>query len=167
MRATFRTGPVGTGAYLVGHAGSWAEPGDVEVWILVLFFPVVPLSRWRVSGTPMGGGGSEPEAMALTLHSRSRLPVRSALRRIFRAVGAALLAFAPLGLGVWRVGSPWASPALTALFGPGPGLDKLGMAIELGVVLAGAAIPLLVLAYLDERTPRVAAPFASRAGTAG
>jgi len=105
--------------------------------------------------------------MALTLHSTSRLPVRSALRRIVRAVGAALLTCAPLGLGVWRVGSPWASPALTSRFGPVPGLDKLGMAIELGVVLAGAAIPLLVLAHLDERTPRVAPPFASRAGTAG
>ena len=89
--------------------------------------------------------------MALTLHSRSRLPVRSALRRVVRAVGAAVLTCAPLGLGVWRVGSPWASPALTALFGPVPGL----------------AIPLLVLAQWDERTPRVAPPFASRARTAG
>jgi hypothetical protein len=36
-----------------------------------------------------------------------------------------------------------------------PLLDKLGMAVELGLVLAGAALPLLVLMRLDERTPRV------------
>jgi hypothetical protein len=155
VRATFKSGPVGTGTYLVGRTGSWAEPDDGDVWLLVLFFPLVPLARWRTSGTPAGGDGPEPEAVALTLHSRSRVPVRSALLRIARAVGATLLALAPLALGAWRIGSPWAAPALTVLVGPVPLLDKLGMAVELGLVLAGAALPLLVLMRLDERTPRV------------
>lgn len=163
MRVTFRTGPVGTGSCLVGHQGGWSDPHDVEVWLLLLFFPLVPLSRWRVSAAAGGGGRVEEEALELTLHSRSRLAVCAALRRIAWAAGATALTALPLAFGVWKVGSPWATPLLTALFGSvlGPGvLGKLGMAIEMGVVLAGAAIPILVLMYLDEQTPRVPLPFA-------
>ena len=86
------------------------------------------------------------------------MPAWAALWRIARAAGVAALTAFPLAFGVWKVGSPWATPLLTALLGSvlGPGmLGKLGMAIEMGVVLAGAAIPILVLMYLDERTPRV------------
>jgi hypothetical protein len=144
---------VGTGTYLVGRKGSWAEAAEGDVWLLVLFVPLVPLARWRTSGAPAGGDG--PEALSLTVHSRSRVPLRSALRRVAGALGATVLACAPLGLGVSRIGSPWAAPALAALVGAVPLLDKLGMAIELGLVLAGAAVPLLVLMRLDERTPRV------------
>jgi hypothetical protein len=45
-------------------------------------------------------------------------------------------------------------------------VDKLGMAIELGVVLGGAAVPILLMGHLDERTPRVGwrAAFARRRG---
>lgn len=158
MLATLRRGPVGTGAYLVGHAGSWSEPSEVDVWLLALFLPLVPLSRWRVSATPAGEGRSDPEALTLTVHARSRVPVVSALLRIARAAGTALLTCALLGFGVWTAGSPWATSTLTALFGSflrSGLLDKLGMAIEIGVFLAGAAVPVLVLMYLDERTPRV------------
>ena len=88
-----------------------------------------------------------------------------ALGRIARAAGATALTTLPLVFGVWKVGSPWATPLLTASLGSvlGPGvLGKLGMAIEMGVVLAGAVLPILVLMHLDERTPRV--PFRSALG---
>lgn len=158
MLATFRRGPVGTGVYLVGHAGSWSEPSEVDVWFLALFLPLVPLSRWRVSATPAVEGRSDPEALTLTVHARSRVPVVSALLRIARAAGIALSTCALLGFGVWKAGSPWATSTLIALLGSILGsslLGKLGMAIEIGVFLAGAAVPVLVLMHLDERTPRV------------
>jgi hypothetical protein len=158
VRVTFRTGPVGIGTYLVGHQGGGPDPQDVEVWLLLLFFPLVPLSRWRVSAAAGSEEGAEGETLELTLHSKSHVAVWAALGRIGRAAGATALTALPLAFGVWKVGSPWATPLLTALLGSfvGPGvLGKLGMAIEMGVVLAGATIPILVLMYLDERTPRV------------
>jgi len=78
-----------------------------------------------------------------------------------RAAGVTVLTALPLAFGVWKVGSPWATPVLTALLGSvlSPGiLSKLGLAMELGVVLAGAAIPILVLMYLDQQMPRVPFP---------
>jgi hypothetical protein len=130
----------------------------VEAWLLLLFFPLVPLSRWRVSAVVGSEQRAEGESLELTLHSRSQLRAWSALRRIARAVAVTALTILPLAFGIWKIGSPWATPLLTTLLGSilRPGiLDKLGMAIELGVVLAGAALPILVLMYLDERTPRV------------
>ena len=169
MQATFRTGLVGTGVYLVGHDGSWAEPHDVDVWLLLLFFPLVPLARWRVTATRIGEGHPEVWTLELALHARSRVPIVSALRRILRATGVAVLTLVLLGFAVWKVGTPWAAPALTALLGSvlSPGwLGKLGMALEMGVVLAGAAVPILVLMHLDERTPRVRLTSVLRARTA-
>jgi hypothetical protein len=167
LRATFRTGPVGTGSYLVGHQGGWSDPQDVEVWLLLLFLPLVPLSRWRVSAAAGSEGRTEGETLELTVHSRSRVAVWAALGRMARAASATALTALPLAFGVWNVGSPWATPLLTALLGSvlGPGvLSKLGMAIEMGVVLAGGAIPILVLMYLDEQAPRV--PLRSALGIA-
>lgn len=164
---TFRTGPVGTGTYLVGHDGAWSKPQEVDVWLLLLFFPLVPLSRWRVSAAAGSEGQTEGGALEVAVHSISRVPVRAALRRIARAAGATALTAFPLAFGVWKVGSPWATPLLTAVLGSvlGAGvLGKLGMAIEVGVVLAGAGMPILVLRYLDERTPRV--PLRSALGIA-
>jgi hypothetical protein len=74
------------------------------------------------------------------------------------AAGVTALTILPSAFGVWRIGSSWATPLLTALLGSllAPGiLGKLGMAIELGVFLAGVGIPILVLMHLDEQTPRV------------
>jgi hypothetical protein len=158
VRATFRTGPAGTGGFLVGHDGSWSDPQDVEVWLLLLFFPLIPLSRWRVSAAAGSEGHAAGESLELTLHSSSRVAVCAALWRMAAAAGVAALAALPLAFGVWKGGAPWATPPLTALLGSilDPGvLGKLGMAIEMGVVMAGAAIPVLVLMYLDEQTPRV------------
>ena len=159
MRATFRTGPVGTGSYLVGHEGSWSDPREVEVWLLLSFFPLVPLSRWRVSAAAETGGGlAGGETLELTVHSRSRVGFRAALRRMAKAAGATTLTALPLAFGVGKVGSPWATPLLAAVLGSvlGPDtLGKLGMAIEAGVVLAGAVVPIIVLMLLDGRTPRV------------
>ncbi len=158
MRVTFRTGPVGTGTYLVGHEGGRSGFQDVEVWFLVCFFPLVPLSRWRVSAAVGSEGHAGGESLELVLHSRSRVAVWSALWRMARAAGVTVLTALPLAFGVWKVGSPWATPVLTALLSSvlSPGiLSKLGLAIELGVVLAGAAIPILFLMLLDEQSPRV------------
>jgi hypothetical protein len=135
------------------------EAHDVDVWFLLLFFPLVPLSRWRVS---VASAGTEhaADALELTLHSRSRVPLRVALRRIAKAVGVTVMTCLPLTFAVWKVGSPWATPVLTLLLGSvlGPGL--LG---EMGVLLAGAATPILVLMHLDEHTPRVSLGSALRA----
>jgi hypothetical protein len=158
VRATFGRGPVGTGAYLVGHQGPWSEPREAEVWLLLLFFPLVPLSRWVVGAAPGSEGTGEGATLELAVHSRARVGVRAALRRVARAVGVALLLAAPFAFAAAKVGSPWATPLFSALLGSvlSPGLlGKLGMAVELGALLAGAALPVAVLALLDERTPRV------------
>jgi hypothetical protein len=169
VRATLRTGPIGTGVYLLGHEGNRFDAHDVDVWLLVLFFPLVPLSRWRVA-LPRASESQEAEALEVILHSRSRVPVGSALRRIARAAGVTVLTCLPFAFGVWRVGSPWATPVLSALLGAilGPGLvGKLGLAMEMGVLLAGTVIPILVLMHLDERTPRVSLRSGLWPGTAG
>lgn len=166
VRATFRVGPVGTGTYLIGHEGSWSGPQDVEVWLLLAFVPLIPLARWRVSAPVGSERHGEGEALELALHSRSGVAVRTGLWRMARAVGITALAALPFAFGVWKVGSPWATRLLTALLGAflDPGiLGKLGMAIELGVVVGGAALPILALMHLDEQTPRV--PIGSALGT--
>ena len=159
MRGRFGVGPVGTGSHLVGHKGPWSLPQDVEVWFLVLFFPLVPLSRWSVSAaTEASGGDAGAAGLELTVHSRSRVGLRASLSRVARSLGVAALAACPLAFAVWRIGTPWATPVLTSVFGSllSSGLlDKLGMAIEMGVVLVGAVIPVVVLMLLDETLPRV------------
>jgi hypothetical protein len=157
VRATFRAGPVGTGRYLLGHQGSWSDPQDLEVWVLLLFLPLIPVARWRVAAAAESEGQSK-ERLTLLLHSKSRVAVRSAVWRIARSAGVAALALVPLAFSAWTVGTPWASSLLTSLLGAvlGAGLlGKVGMAIELTVLLAGAAIPILLLMHLDETTPRV------------
>lgn len=93
----------------------------------------VPLARWRVTAAEVGCT-QLVDALELTLHSRSHVPVGAALRRIGKAAGATVLTWLLFGFGVWKIGSPWATPMLSTLLGPvlGPGLlGKLGMAIEL------------------------------------
>jgi hypothetical protein len=158
VRATFRTGPVGTGSFLLGGEGSWSDPQGREVWLVVLFFPLVPTSSWRVSAAPLSQTPAQPDALELTVHSRSRvLPLR-ALGRAAKAAVVTAVTLLPLAFGVWKVGTPWATQMLTALGGSflAPGLlGKLAMAIEMGVVLGGAVLPILVLMHLDETIPRV------------
>ncbi len=157
VRASLQRGPVGLGSYLAGHTGSWSEPEDVEVWLLVLFFPVVPLSVWRVSGSPQGIGMA-PESVEVAIHLKSRISVRRALTRVAKAVVVGALAVLPLCFAVWQLGGPWAAPLLTAVFGSllGPSVvGKIGSAVEMCVVFGGAALPVLLLMHLDERTPRV------------
>jgi len=156
MRATFRRGPVGTGAYLLGHRPE-GEAHDLDVWLLLLFFPVVPLARWRVTTTPPAEG-REGESLEVTCHSRSRVPLGAALRRIAAAAVVTVLTCLPFFVGAWTIGRAWATPALNALLGAVVGeglLGKVGVAIEMGAVLAAAAVPVLVLMHLDARTPRV------------
>lgn len=157
MRVSLQTGPVGTGSYLVGHRGAWSDPQDVEVWLLLLFVPIVPLSRWHVSGVPLTSPGP-PESVEVTIHSRSRLSGRAALWRLVKAVGVGIGAALPLFFAVSRLGWPWATPLLTTIFGSfvnASVLGKVGAAMEMGLVMAGAALPILVLMHLDERLLRV------------
>jgi hypothetical protein len=161
IRVTFGTGLPGTGLFLVGHEGSWEEPRDADLWFLVLFFPLAPLARWSVTATPVEGGTDE-RVLSLTRHGGSRVPAASAFRHVGKALGLAVLSLILLAFAVSRVGSPWGTPLLEVLFGSllSPGLlGKLGMALELGALLGGAAIPVLVLTLLDQNVPRV--PFRS------
>ena len=165
MRATYRTGPVGIGTYLVGHRGSWSDPKDAEVWFLFLFLPVVPLSVWRVSASGDTADGTNGETLELAVHSRGAVSPGAALRRILRGAGIAVLAVLPLGFAVSQIGTPWAEPLLTVALGSilsGGVIGKMSMAVELAVPLLGAAIPLLVLMHLDERIPRL--PFLAALG---
>jgi hypothetical protein len=158
VRATFQTGPIGTGSFLVGHARPWSDPQDVEVWLLLLFFPLIPLSRWRVTAAVRTETDAEGGTLDLTVLSRSRVEVRSALRRMGKAVVVTVIAFSPLTFGVWKAGLPWATRLLAILLGSvlSPGvLGLVGTAIELVVVLLGVAIPMLIAMILDEQTPRV------------
>jgi hypothetical protein len=83
---------------------------------------------------------------------------RSAAWRVARSAGVTALALLPLAFSIWRIGAPWATTLLTNVFGallrPGV-LGKVGMAIELTVLLVGAAMPILLLMHLDEMTPRI------------
>jgi hypothetical protein len=156
MRVMLQTGPVGTGAYLLGHQPSCRDAHEVDLWLCLLFVPVVPLSRWCVTLT----SGDRPElgAVDLTVHSRARIPTRAALLRAVRAVGTAVLASTPLAFSVLEVGSGWATAVLKVLGGGLLGAEvigKLGTAWEMGTMLAGVAAPILLLMRLDERTPRV------------
>jgi hypothetical protein len=147
VRATFQTGPIGTGSFLVGHARPWSDPQDVEVWLLLLFFPLIPLSRWRVTAAVRTETDAEGGTLDLTVLSRSRVEVR-----------VTVIAFSPLTFGVWKAGLPWATRLLAILLGSvlSPGvLGLVGTAIELVVVLLGVAIPMLIAMILDEQTPRV------------
>jgi hypothetical protein len=158
VQATFHTGPVGTGTFVVGHQRGSPDPQEVEVWLLLLFLPLIPLSRWRVTAAAREQVHGEGEALEMTIHSTSRVGVRAALQRQARAVGLTALAALPLALGVWKAGTPWATPLLTSLLGSMVSagvLGRVGMALELGVVLGGVAIPILAAMLLDAQMPRV------------
>lgn len=157
LRATFRTGPLGTGCYLLGHQDACSDAQDLEVWVLLLFFPLIPLSRWRVAA-PTEVEGPSKDPLTLILHSKARMALRRIVWRVARSASGAALAFVPLAFFVWRVGTPWATPLLTSLLGAvlDPSLlGKVGMAMELILLLLGAVIPILLLMHLDEMTPRV------------
>ena len=174
MRATFGMGPVGSGTHVVGYELGRPGPQDVEVWLLLLFFPLVPLACLSVSSTGAEREAGEIRSVELVLHSRSRVALRGALRRVAWALVAVLLIALPMAFGVWMIGAPWATELLSALLGQVPellagcgklgaklgkvvavGIPLAGAALELGVFLAGAAIPILALMRLDGQTPRV------------
>jgi hypothetical protein len=149
---------VGTGAFLLGPRLPDDEPIDLDLWLLLLFVPLLPLARWRVRGAALvASEAASPEGEVEVL-GRSRIPLGSILRRYAQGLAAASATVLPAALGFSTAGLPWAGPVLAAALGPwvSPGiLGKAAMALELGVVLAGAAVPLLVATLLDERIPRV------------
>jgi hypothetical protein len=167
VRATVYAGPVGTGCYLVGGRGPWSEPREVEVWLTALSIPLLPLGRWQVSASGEGEGRAGDEALELTVHSRTRLPLRTVVWRLARAALAAALVALPLAFWAASVGRDWATTflewlginrLLTALLGSGLGgrlFGALAMATDISVLLAGVMIPTLVMLDLDGHRPRV------------
>ncbi len=166
VETSFGRGLVGTGVHLLGHRGPWTEPRQVEVWLMVLFVPVLPLARWRVSVLePVCEGAGSLLRARLRIHESSRVPPGVVLRRLLWSALGVVLTGLLLAFAVWKVGSPWASEMLSAVFGSWLGaglLGKLGVAVELGTLLAGVALPVLVLMHLDARLPRVSVASALR-----
>jgi len=149
---SYGRGPVGTGAHLVGLRRGSTSPHEVEVWLLLLFVPIVPLMRCRVEAVAEDGSAD------VGVGSRSRPALGRALYRIAKGAAAAVVVLLPLAFVVWQVGVPWATDILVEVLGRmlSPGLlGKLGKAVEMGAVVVATAIPVLVLTYLDERVPRV------------
>jgi hypothetical protein len=80
------------------------------------------------------------------------------LWRLAKAVGVGIGAAFPLFFAIWRLGWPWAAPLLSTVFGSlvsASVLGKVGSAMEMCLVFAGAALPILILMHLDERLVRV------------
>ena len=148
------------------------------MWWCVAFLPLVPLWRWQIEER----GLPDAPNRDLLLRRRSRIPGVAALVEVARAIGGAVLSLALLGFAVATIGIPWATAPLRSaergllgFIASHPDLveilgrtvqEKLpavigvlfgfaGMAIETGVFLAGAAIPVLVLMRLDLSMRRV------------
>jgi hypothetical protein len=160
VQGTFGTGLCGTGTYVLGLRGPRPEPqeADADVWLLLLFFPLVPLARWHVSACTGGADRAEQRFITFTVTSRSRVPLRAALGRAAKATGVAALTALPLAFEVWMSGTPWTlglvTPTLGWLLKPGL-LSLVATVIEAGAFVVAASIPVLVAMHLDGTTPRV------------
>lgn len=136
----------------------------MDVWLLLLFVPLVPLSRWRITANPVNDEPQEGEDVAITIHSRSRIPLIAALSRITRSLCVAFLAWLPFAFEAW-IGEPWASrmvsSMLSGILSPML-LGLLEMPIEMGMTAIELGIPLLILMRLDAWTPRVSVRAALR-----
>lgn len=167
-------GPVGTGVHLLGHHPGRPDPQWVDAWLTVLFFPLVPIGRWRVVCAAEERVCDSGRTLAVEVRSRERLAVKPSLERVVYAIGVAVATLAPIAFGVRMIGEPWATRLLGSLLGQVPqrlanlgnfgdrlghvvaaGIPLLGTGLELGVSVGGAALPILLLMRLDETTPRV------------
>jgi len=128
------------------------------LWLLLLFVPLLPLARWRVRLPGLPASEAAPPEREVEVLERSRVPPGSILRRYALGLAAAAAAVLPAALAFSTAGCAWAGPVLAAALGswvPPGVLGKAALALELGAVLAGAAVPLLVATLLDERLLRV------------
>ena len=174
LKATYGTGPVGTGAHLLGYQRVRQDTQVIDAWLTVLFFPLVPIGRWRVVSPTEERLDRDAPTVALEVRSRSRPTIRPTLRRLALAIGIVMVILAPLVFGVRMIGDPWATDLVNGLLGKVPtmlaslgkfgtrlgrivaaGIPVMGTALDLGVSVGGAALPIFVLMRLDQRTPRV------------
>lgn len=165
MEATIGRGPVGTGVFLLQQGAGGAASRQADVWWCFAFLPLVPLSRWQIEAL------AEPteQSVGFAIRQQSRIPLSDAIREIARAATGGGLISAVLAFAIWTIGVPWASQPLRNLQHGMLGatvhgrlgmiidvaVGMAGMTIETGVYLMGAAIPVVVLMYLDQRTYRV------------
>jgi hypothetical protein len=121
-------GPVGTGVHVLRRAAGPAGSTVGEVWVTLLFVPLVPLGEWT-----MEGAQGQPPAWQATRVARPRL-ARSAGRLAVGvlAVGAALL------------------PAYLAI-----AVFMGSKAVELGGLFASAGVVVGALGWLDQTRERV------------
>lgn len=155
MVATIGTGCVGTGVYMMA-AGGESPRLRYDVWLCVLFVPLVPLVRWHAEVA--SHESTDGQALSVTVLSRARMPLAAIGQRFGKAAVVLALVFGAMTTAAWTVGVSWASPLLTGALGwfLSPSLiGKLSMALETGVGLAGGAVPIAVLMFLDARTPRL------------
>lgn len=178
MRTTLATGPVGTGFFLRGMDSRPDGTNLADLWWCLVFLPVIPLRRWQISM-------SEPFAAATTdlvVLAQAPIPLRSRVRALWGAAAGTVLSLSTLAVGVATVGVPWAIRPLRSLEAvllrfiadhprllgtlSQPSQEKAlviidrvvgltAMSLETGILLAGAAIPVLVLMRLDLSTRRI------------
>jgi hypothetical protein len=153
VRGRRLTGPVGTGVYLLGEGGGQDIPSHVDEWFLLLFFPLMPMARWRVD-VASSCKKSDTEIF-LALQSRARIPGAAALGRIAKAAAVTGLACLPFAVGA-HFGAPWASNVAGALLGRDLP-PTLSLPVELVAVTLECA-PVFLLMWMDGRTLRRTGP---------
>jgi hypothetical protein len=159
MIGTYGRGPIGTGLFLLGPDARRPDVQEAELWLLLLFIPVAPLTRWRVRVTFSDAQERARESLEIQVLEQLRLRPLAVVRRLAIGIALALVTCLLLAFAVSRVGNPWAGAVLSALFGsllPSSLLDKLATAAEAGLLVVGALVPILVVTELDARTLRVA-----------
>jgi hypothetical protein len=155
---TYGRGPIGTGLFLLGSNPRTPEVQEAELWLLLLFIPVAPLARWRLRITVNHAREEAGETLGIQPLEKLRLQPLAVVRRLAIGLALALATCLPLAFAVSRVGNPWVGTVLSPLFGsllPSSLLDKLAIAVEAGLLVVGALVPILVLTELDARTLRV------------
>jgi hypothetical protein len=131
VRLSIGSGPLGTGAFLLGRHAVGSDVLEARVWLTLLFLPLVPLRAARLEG-PIDIAAGETSEVAFAPRERSRGDVWGTYAR---ALGLVLLTLAPLAYA-WRT------------------IHQTGLLQALKVVV-GTGIPILVLMWRDLRTPRV------------
>lgn len=162
MIGTSRTGPIGTGLFLLGANPRTPEIQEAELWLSLLFMPLAPLARWRLKIGVSDGPQGAPEGLEIQALEKLRLQPLATIRRFCIGIALAGLICLPLAIALSKVGTPWAAAVLSPLLGallPPSLLDKVATAAEAGLLVAGALMPILVVSELDARAIRV--PFAA------
>ncbi len=158
MIGTYGRGPIGTGLFLLGSNARTPEVQEAELWLVLLFIPVVPLARWRLRITLSDAREGARDSLEIQALEKLRLRPLAVVRRLAIGIALAVVTCLPLAFAVSRVGNPWAGAVLSPLLGsllPSSVLDTLATAAEAGMLVVGALVPILVVTELDARTLRV------------